>query len=490
MTEDISPNVKILESNYLEKSIIEPTQNIALFVGEFEKGEINKPYMITNELDFKHIFGRALDFNFNNWYQVYNYLQYPGSPKIWVCRTAGKNNKKASNNGNIANSPGIWGNLLTVEIYHKSEFNSYLKNIFGFYSPLEVTEEYLVLIKRKEQIVEKFMLSYNKDLISNYIEQINLESGIFTLFDGSSEIATESDYIETFEIFSKENYEIDIVISPEDYNSVVIDYVETRKDCVGFLGIPRRFIEFLYVNGTNLATENGILIMLSMNELKYKLKNTEYSIIKEYINSLNKSNRCIFVFGFKVQIDGFTNERKVINTIGDVAGLKAQNSSRNPWGIGAGVEKGRIKGFEEFVMKCSKSEIDELYQIGVNAITNGTVMSQKLFVSEDDKISRLHQRNIFNYIERASEKLMRKYLFDDNTRQTRATVATEIKRLLEDMLSSGGIESGKVIVSSNKKDKIIINIYIKIPYISEQIIIGMKNIGTNSIQTEIQIEES
>lgn len=482
MTEDISPNVKILESTYNSNNIIEPTMNIALFVGEFEKGNINEPQLISSELEFKHYFGRALDFNFNSWYQVYNYLQYPGSPKIWVCRTSGRNNIKASNNGNIANSPGVWGNLLTVEIYHKNNFNSYLKNIFGFYSQSEVTEDYLVLVKRKEQIVENFMLSYNKNLKSNYLEQINLEEGVYKLSNGFSDTAVASDYAETFDIFSKEDYEIDIVISPEDYNDIVIDYVEKRKDCVAFLGIPRRFIDFLYVNGVNLATEDGKLIIFSLSELKYKLKKDDYLNIKQYINSLKRSSYAIMSFGFKTQLDGFTNERKIINVIGDLAGLKAASSNRNPWSIGAGIEKGRIKLFDEFVMKMSKKESDDFYDIGVNVISNGVLMSQKLFIEEDSKISRLHQRNIFNYLERASEKLMRKYLFNNNTRQLRATVATEIKRLLEDMLSSGAIESGRVEVTSKNTDKISININIKIPGIVEFVKIGIYNSG-NSIST-------
>lgn len=482
MTEDISPNIKILESTYIQNNIIDPTMNIALFVGEFEKGNINEPQLISNELEFKHYFGRAVDFNFNNWYQVYNYLQYPGTPKIWVCRTSGRNNVKASNNGNIANSPGIWGNLLTIEIYHKNNFNNYLKEIFGFYSQSEVTEEYLVLVKRKEQIVENFMLSYNKNLTSNYLEQINLEEGIFKLTDGYSDEAVASDYAETLSIFTKEDYEIDIVISPEDYNDVVIDYVENRKDCIAFLGIPRRFIDFLYVNGVNLATEDGKLIIFSLAELKYKLKKDDYINIKQYINSLKRSSYCIMNFGFKTQFDGFTNERKIINIMGDLAGLKAASSSRIPWAIGAGIERGRIKLFEEFIMKVSKSESDEFYEMGVNVISNGILMSQKLFIEEDSKISRLHQRNIFNYLERASEKLMRRYLFDNNTRLLRATVATELKRLLEDMLSSGGIESGSVQVTSKNSDKIIININIKIPGIVEFVKIGIYNSG-NSIST-------
>ena len=96
-------------------------------------------------------------------------------------------------------------------------------------------------------------------------------------------------------------------------------------------------------------------------------------------------------------------------------------------------------------------------------------------------VTRLHQRCVLNYLERVLEKLTRQYIFNENTRQIRATIAMAIKRVLEDILSSRGIEAGKVIVTSNSENKIVINIYIKIPFIVETVRIGLLNSGTNSI---------
>lgn len=479
MTEDISPAIKIFDSNYISNTNLNPTQNIALFIGEFEKGNINEPKLISTVLEFKLYFGRALEFNFNDWYQVYNYLSYPGSPKIWVCRTSGRTNIKANNNSIVANSPGIWGNLLTVEIYHKNNFNDYLKETFGIFDIREVTEDYLVIIRRKDTIVEQFMISNAIDLNSNYIEQINLVQGIYKLADGHSDIASKQDYIETFGIFSKEDYEIDIVISPEDYNDVVIDFVEYRKDCIGFLGIPRKIVTYLVINGVNLATESGEYIALSVKNLI--ATKADFNYIKDYILTLKPSLYCFLTFGFKVQIDGFTNEKKIINVTGDIAGLKAANSHLVPWGIGSGFERGNLKNYEGFTMKITKPEADELYKLGVNTLSNGVLISQKLFIRNEEIVSRLHQRCILNYLERVTEKLTRRYIFESNTRNTRATVAMSIKKVLEDMMSSRGIEAGKVVVSTDNENKIIINIYIKMSFITDFVKIGLINTGTNSV---------
>lgn len=482
MTEDISPAVKTFESNYILNNNINPTQNIALFVGEFEKGNINEPKLITSALEFKLEFGRATESNFNDWYQVYNYLQYPGSPKIWVCRTSGEVNTNAYNNGTVANSPGSWGNLLTVEIYHKNNFNSYksyLTDVFKLYSELEINKDYLVIIRRKDVIVEKFNISTVTELDSNYLEQINLVEGIYNLENGYSEFATEIDYINSYNIFTKEDYEIDIVIAAEDYNTVIIDFVESRKDCIGFLCIPRKFITYLKINGLNFATEDGKLIVLSVKNLV--ASKADYDSIIQYIESLATSIYCIMSFGFKLQLDGFTNTKKIININGDIAGLKAANSSLVPWGTGAGIEKGMLKNAEGYTMKITKAEADKLYKLGVNTISNGIMMSQKLFIRKEEIVTRLNQRCVLNYLERVLEKLTRQYIFNENTRQIRATIAMAIKRVLEDILNSRGIEAGKVIVTSNSENKIVINIYIKIPFIVETVRIGLLNSGTNSI---------
>ena len=55
---------------------------------------------------------------------------------------------------------------------------------------------------------------------------------------------------------------------------------------------------------------------------------------------------------------------------------------------------------------------------------------------------------------------------------------------------SRGIEAGKVVVSTNNEQNIIINIYIKMINISEIVKIGLINTGVNSvnISSEIQIK--
>ena len=190
------------------------------------------------------------------------------------------------------------------------------------------------------------------------------------------------------------------------------------------------------------------------------------------------------------ELDKFSDKRRIISSSGDLAGLKAAASSINAWSVGAGLERGRLKEYTDIPMKIPKDKSDELYKLGVNVVQNGVLMSQKMFVDEYFNINRMNHRNIFNYLERKCEKLLRRYVFDLNELKLRGIIARELKILLEDMMLSRGIEAGKVIVSTNNEQNIIINIYIKMINISEIVKIGLVNTGVNSvnISSEIQIK--
>ena len=94
----------------------------------------------------------------------------------------------------------------------------------------------------------------------------------------------------------------------------------------------------------------------------------------------------------------------------------------------------------------------------------------------------MHSRNILNFVKRKCEKLLNKHVFNLNDRQVRGSISTELKLILEEILSSGGIEYGKVYVKQgDTPNSISINITIKIPTVIERININMTNVGTNLI---------
>lgn len=472
----LSPGVKVFEKDNINYNI-NPSNNIAIFVGEFEKGPIEKPVFITDILQFKLIFGRATESNYNQWYQVYNFLQY--SSNLYICRASGLTVTKASNNGNVANSPGEWGNIISIEIYKSSDY--LINNLNYYFDEYQKESKYLVLVKRLGKVVETFNVNDVLEIKSNYLETINLEYGIYNLYGGYSEKASSEDYKRAYNIFSKENYEIDIIIADEDNNDLAIDLAEERQDCIAFLGLPRKFIDTIDANGMVLTTENDVIIYLGMTEIKYLLKEPEYKLIEAYLKHLKRSSYCFFTLGFAVIEDGFTNKKRIINLNADVAGLKSAYSSKNSWLPSAGVQRGKVI-HETTTIILKQDYSDELYKEGVNTFKQNILSTQKLFINEPQLIDKLHSRNILNFVKRKCEKLLNKHVFNLNDRQVRGSISTELKILLEDILSSGGIEYGKVYVKQgDTPNSISINITIKIPTVIERININMTNVGTNLI---------
>ncbi len=484
----LSPGVDIISSNSTIPQNLNNSLNTAAFVGEFEKGPVNEPILITNALQFKLIFGRATETNYNDWYQVYNFLQYGNVPKIWICRSTPEYNY-SNNNGNEASTPGDWGNLLTVEIYKKEELTNNLKEIFNLYTLDNLNYNYYIIIKRKDVIVETHTLNNESELKSNYLGKINLQSGIFKLSGGYSKEPTSETISESLSLFTKENYEIDILLSSENFNDENIKHAETRKDCVVFFGIPRMFVYFLIVNGLILTTEDGKKIAAKIKKLDFKISKNDFLDIKEYISKLQKSSYAFCVFGFKLQEDGFTGKKRVINVIGDIAGLKASASIENNWDMGIGVEKGTIKNLSRIIMKIDNNYKKELYKAGINTLDNLTLMSQKLFVDETFNIQKLHHRNIYNFLKRRSEKILNKYIFNQNNIQLRSQLAFELKRELENIKYSRGIDAGKVVVKNIDELNISIDIYLRITNLSEIIKLNFINAGTNEFSEVVQVKE-
>lgn len=504
------------------------TNEVAAYVGYFEKGPINTPTLITDVNQFKFIFGRGIDLYVNDWYQVYNYLQYASG--IWVTRVSGIQQYNA-NNGNmitilskedfedmyesieliddlriIAKTPGESGNLLSIAIFDNIVWDSnlhighniYSKNVFSFFE-----EDHIgIVVFRKDKIVETFYLfiddiktieskyvyfKFNNDvnLITTHIDNTNSE--LIYLKNGSVNFPTDDDIVNAHEqLANKDLIDLDIIIGNQFHNQAAINVAEKRRDCIAFIGLPTSYMLFLKTekdqNDEVLYTEEGNILVLSETKIPKVLTDKDMQQLTEYVQSLNESQFVHFTANIKEQIDGFTNKKVLINIAGDIAGLKAKASLENPWTPGAGLERGIILNGEGIHINFNSKEKERLYKRGLNFIENGILISQKTFLSTSSSFNRINTRSLFNHIEKTIERTIRKYVFEENRESTRRAIAFEIKNILKDMRSNRGIEAGRVEVHKGSTDnEIIVDVYIKPLYVAEYIQLRINNIGTNSI---------
>ena len=71
----LSPGVYITER---DESTIVPTvsNNVAFFAGDFDKGPVDQPYVITTRKELIDRFGLPTNDNYNEWFQASKYLDY------------------------------------------------------------------------------------------------------------------------------------------------------------------------------------------------------------------------------------------------------------------------------------------------------------------------------------------------------------------------------------------------------------------------------
>ena len=78
-----SPAVAITEKDYSQVVPFAATGEGAL-AGDFARGPINMPVLVSSVDDLELFFGRPTDTNYKAWFSAYNFLQY--SSKLWVVR--------------------------------------------------------------------------------------------------------------------------------------------------------------------------------------------------------------------------------------------------------------------------------------------------------------------------------------------------------------------------------------------------------------------
>ena len=91
-----SPGVEIIE---IDASQIVPSAGapVAVFAGNFEKGPIGTYVYVDTVEDLIFYYDKPSDKNYNDWYQVYNFLQY-GAGKIAIYRIGGVDDNITVNN--------------------------------------------------------------------------------------------------------------------------------------------------------------------------------------------------------------------------------------------------------------------------------------------------------------------------------------------------------------------------------------------------------
>lgn len=407
-----------------------------------------------------------------------------------------------------ARTPGSHGNNVKIAIAKYEDFGKSKELAPGIaldtlfeYKPAK--DEICVCIFNGGSLQEKYIVSFDpkaKDYSnkSTYIENvINSKSDlvyvkfngnedpirsclgldIISLTNGTSSNPSNADIREAYNIFdNKEEVDVDLIIANEQDPHAAINLVETRKDCIGFVGCP-------YEASVGLKSAYAV-----KENVKFR-------------NDLNVDSSYITLCGnYKYQYCPELGTNKWVNLAGDVAGLKAQsNSDTALWFAAAGANRGKIKNVIKLAYNPVQAQRDVLYVSSINPVVifsgQGPVLwGQKTLQSKPSAFDRVNVRALFNYIERTLARMSKYSLFEFNDAFTRNNLVATMRPFLTRVQAGRGIQDFMVICDESNntpnvvsQNQLICDIYIKPTYVAEFIRLTFVNAGTNDFSTVIGV---
>ena len=427
-----------VQVNEIDLSIIVPTVSTAIgaFAGEFVKGPLDQYVLITNVDDLKLYFGKPNSTNYNDWYQVYNFLQY--ADKCYVARVgddvAMKNSvAELSSDGTtiltavpnfimndddyelseisypfvdiatskfkfFARTPGTWGNNIRVIVANEAALTKKGQELYPnsgivlgdlFQQNIDQTNgEIVVVVMDGSTIVERFVVSVNPSALDSkngkslYIEKV---------------INRVSSYI-----YVKDNTALTYPVT--DVNPVIKDLVLSQGangDLTGNFGLAYDVfsnVEDLDIDIViaNEKAHREVATLCGMRKdcigflgaLRDDVVGIKPSIavdnMVQYVtvdfnigDAIGKYNA--YFGNYKYQYSTELDEYMWVNVAGDVAGLRAlANTAMNTWDASAGIDNGSLRNCIKLAINPNQAMRDILYKNMINPIVSfngqGTVV--------------------------------------------------------------------------------------------------------------------
>lgn len=244
-----------------------------------------------------------------------------------------------------------------------------------------------------------------------------------------------------------------------------------RKDCM-FIADPLRQI---FVKG-----ENSKVLPNASNSFSRDI----YTALKNLFGLANTNYSC-----------SYGNWAKVYDPVAGLniwvpfspfAATSFVNTDANyyPWYAPAGFTRGKVRNVLELAIAPKQKERDQLYKISVNPVAffpgDGiTIFGQKTMQRQPSAFDRINVRRLFLYLEKATKKTVKYFVFEPNTTFTRTRLVNTLNPIFNFAKSTQGV-ADYMIVSDKRNNtpdsidnnELVVDIYIKPVRASEFILVN------------------
>jgi len=321
-------------------------------------------------------------------------------------------------------------------------YNSYAGNILSQYS-------YLTLVSGG--VNEQGQETYYRKVLNNqdgyvYVGSKELEPIDFidsiTLEGGIDVAPTDADLIKGYNIFSDQENETVLYVFGANYSTTVINsiisMIDKRQDLM------------------------GIFSPSSLSLLQHSDINDTITAVKGWGDSVTMSNRVFLDSNWMYYYNRFNNEYVWVPMAGATAGVNSRcDTNNNPWDSPMGFTRGTYLNVTQLAWQPNKEARIEIYARSINPIyvsnqAGVVLMGDRTHVIKQSYFRQMAARKTLIIIERGAVAYLMFYLGENNNRQTRQLVTSNLSSWLRGLGAAGAFRLAQVVCNeSNNPQQII-----------------------------------
>lgn len=274
----------------------------------------------------------------------------------------------------------------------------------------------------------------------------------------------------------------------ENYNAVfqIFDNFVTnlRKDCI-FIADPLRHIFVTGANNLTSADHNKAFSKYIYNPLRhlYEIANSSYSV----------------VYGNWVKVNDQYAGMNIWIPFSPVAAADMANVDQNfePWYAPAGFTRGRVTNALALAVAPKQKERDMLYKIAINPVAffpndGFNIFGQKTLLRQPSAFDRINVRRLFLWLEKATKKTVKYFVFEPNTLFTRNRVVSVLTPIFDRAKNTQGLYDYQIVCDSRNnppsvidQNEMVVDIYLKPVRSAEFILVNFYATSTSTNFNEI-----
>jgi len=257
-----------------------------------------------------------------------------------------------------------------------------------------------------------------------------------------------------------------------------------RKDCM-FIADPLRHI---FVTGANAKT---------LSDRTKTFSSDIYEPLRNLFALANSSYSCTYANWVKVN-DPFSSTKVWIPfSAWAAADMAAMDVNFQPWYAPAGFTRGKITGVLDVALTPKQKERDSLYKISVNPVAyfpgdGFNIFGQKTMLRQPSAFDRINVRRLFIFLQKATKKTTRYFVFEPNTAFTRSRLVNTLRPIFNIARNDSGIKEYEIVCDDRNnpaavvdQNELVVDIYVKPIRTAEFILVNFYATSTSTSFSEL-----